>query len=135
MFQSLIKHIEANAKHVKKTQEIPGQAVFIAKETPQRERLVLMQGEKESVFATLHVLDKHVKKLAIPSLAWEQVRLPGLVVRTAEGEYDTMAIVSWRKLGNYHTIRFDVGHFRFPYEAVVRLANALDLAKEVDEAE
>jgi hypothetical protein len=132
MFQSLIEHIEAEAKHVKKTQQTPEQAVFIAKETPQRERLVLMEGEEKSVFATLHVLDKHVEKLAIPSMAWEQVRLPGLVVRTAEGEYDTMAIVSWRKLGNYHTIRFDVGHFRFPYEAVVRLANALDLANEAE---
>ncbi len=132
MFQSLITHIEANAIHVMKTQEIPGQAVFIAKENSKRERLVLMEGEEKSVFATLHVLDKHVEKLAIPSLAWEQARLPGLVVRTADGEYDTMAIVSWRKLGNYHTIRFDVGHFRFPYEAVVRLAMALDLAKEAE---
>ena len=132
MFQSLIAHIEAEAKHVKKTQQMPGQVVFIAKENSRRERLVLMEGEKGSVFATLHLLDKHVVKLAIPSLAWEQVRLPGLVVRTAEGEYDTMAIVSWRKSRKYHTIRFDVGHFRFPYDAVVRLALALDLAKEVD---
>jgi hypothetical protein len=132
MFQSLIAHIEAEAKHVKKTQQTPEQAVFIAKENSERERLVLMKGEGKSVFATLHVLDRHVKKLAIPSLAWEQVRLPGLVVRTAEREYDTMAIVSWRKLGNYHTIRFDVGHFRFPYDAVMRLASALDLAKEAE---
>ena len=124
MFQSLITHIEANAIHVIKTQHTPHRAVFTA--NYKRERLVLERRRNGRVFAVLRVLNEHADRLPIPSLAGGG-RQVCMIVRTDEGEYDGMKIVSWRMDEEYDTIRFNLKSTSFPLVAVMRLANALNM--------